>query len=372
MAAKIGELQYIKSVLVNTHVFGVVTDGDTPDGFAATFEITGDNGVLVVPALVGDPGVPGQNAFALRLQLSTIDDPLDLPETLTDTDADIGKYWMIDDLDADGNVIGSSAYIWFGDHYRRMMMGSPGPAGPVPIITPSFQLVTPDVLATYDIQVTGDAYHPHWNIRVNQELLRGPVGPYPKIRQATDIDFSDGPALLGQVLGWAGDYDDVGNQIFKFISIGDILPAPTTVPESAFHSYSGLSQRQTIGHYQCPPMPFDWKPWVCGQIQCSGLELSSNPLTIGAEVRLGDPQTGTLVARGFGTSVGQVTLLPHTSSPSSPDTSMTQSNPLAKVPANHTDPALGTLYINLYNDGIVGVYVFSPHNAQLSILQIPV
>lgn len=371
MPAKIGELQYIKSVLVNTHVFGVITDGDVPDGFAATFEITGDNGVLVVPALQGDPGIPGENAFALRLQLSPIDDPLDLPETLTNTEADIGKYWMIDDVDDDGNIIGSSAYIWFGDHYRRMMMGSPGPAGPVPLITPQWHLGDSTSVPTGTrIDVTGDAYHPHWDLYVDRALIKGDQGDSAFLRDCPDI--LNLPTSIGQVLCWQGDVDGASNPLYKWASVGDIVPKPITVPEGAFTSYSGLSQRATIGTYQCPPCPFPWKPWVYGQIQAHGLELDADPLTIGAEIRLGDPVTGQLVARGFGTSLGQVTLIPHTSTPTTPTISMTPDNNYAKVPANHTDPALGTLYMNLYNDGLIGVYLFNPNNAQMSILQIPV
>jgi hypothetical protein len=160
--------------------------------------------------------------------------------------------------------------------------------------------------------------------------------------------------------------------VFKFLDLADVIPKPLTIPEAAFTSYSGLSQRATIGTYQCPPRPFDWKPWIVGHIQVHGLELSPDFLTIGAEIRLGDPVTGALVGRGFGTSVGQVTFIPHTSTPGSPTVAMSPENDYAKVPRNHVDPALGTLYINLYNDGVVGVYQFNPANAQLGLLQIPV
>lgn len=370
MAATIGELQYVKSVLVNTHVFGLVTDGDTPDGFSATFEITGDNGVLVVPALTGDPGPPGQNAFALRLQLSTIDDPLDLPETLGNTEADIGKYWMIDDVDGDGNVIGSSAYIWFGDHYRRMMMGSPGPAGPVPIMTWNVHAVQPtDLNQSNRVVQTGDAYRPTLDLFLN--LPPGEPGPASRLALCPDVDMTTMPTI-GQFLGWDGALDHDGNYLFKFLDLVDVMPKPITIPESAFTSYQGLSQRATIGSFQAPPRPFDWKPWVVGHMSVVGLELAPDPLTIGAEIRLGDPVTGALVGRGFGTSSGQVIFIPHTSTPTTPSAAMTPENDYAKVPANHTNPALGTLYINLFNDGVVGVYIFNPANAQLGLLQLAV
>lgn len=371
MTAAIGEMTYIKSVLVNTHVFGVVTDGDVPDGFSATFEITGDQGVLVVPALQGDQGVPGQDAFALRLQVSTIDDPLDLPETLTADVGDIGKYWMIDDVDADGNVVGSSAYIWFGDHYRRMMMGSAGPVGATPNITPSFNLGNSTTVPTGTrIDVTGDVDDPNWAFWIDKALIQGPPGPSATLASCPDIDIST-PLTIGSLLGWDGTMDAENNYVFKFLSPEDVIPQPITVPEAAFTSYEGISSRATVGTFQCPSQPFAWKPWVFGQIFAAGLELDADPLTIGAEVRLGDPTTGQLVARGFGNELGQVTLIPHTSDPSTPTNSMTPSNSYALVPANNSDPALSTLYVNLYNDGVVGVYQFAPKNAQLALLQIP-
>ena len=44
----------------------------------------------------------------------------------------------------------------------------------------------------------------------------------------------------------------------------------------------------------------------------------------------------------------------------------------AVVPANHTSPGQGTLYVNLFNDGQIGLYQFNPIDAQVFVLILPV
>lgn len=366
----VGQLVYLGSQLVQGHYYGVITDGATPDQFSSTWEVVGDQGTLITAAIKGDKGDPGENAFALRLQTSIVDDPANLPGSLLNNEADLGKYWLIDDLDVDGNVVGSSAYIWFGTSYRRMMMGSPGPPGPVPRITWHIHTIAPDDdTQETRIEPTGNPYFPILDIWM--KTVQGPQGVSGYLADCPDVDLST-PPQIGQILGFAGRYTAGGLAIWEPISVGDIVPRPFTMPEASFSSYSGLSQRATIGSFQLPSCPFDWKPMVFGAIEAFGLNVSTSPLLIGAEVRLGDPSTGTLIGRGFGNAMGQTTMIPHTSSPTTSSVAMTPTNTLGKVPANHSNPALGTLYVNLYNDGAIGVYNFSPTNAQLFVMQIPV
>jgi hypothetical protein len=359
----VGDQVYLGTFLVNTHVYGVVTPSDTPDQFSATFEIMGDQGTLMTNALIGPKGDPGQNAFALRLQKDNIDDPANLPTTLRNTDADVGKYWLIDDVDSDGNIIGTSAYIWYGTSWRRMMMGTPGPPGPVPVITPSVTLLDPNGTENTNIDVQGTTFNPFWDLRLKVPL--GPTGPPGSaLSGAGDVDFLSRTPQAGDILQFNGT---------KWVAapVDTVVARPYSVPESAFTSFSGLSQRATIGTFAIPPQPFPWTPIVFGQLGAWGLELSTAPLTIGAEVRLGDPVTGALVGRGFGNSMGEVVILPHFSSPSKPTAALTPTNGVATVPANHTNPATGTLYVNLYNDGVAGVYIFQPTDAQLFVFCTP-
>lgn len=461
----VGDLVYLKSILTNVHIYGVVTDGETPEQFSATLEIAGDNATLTTAALVGPRGPQGVSMFALRLQVSTIDDPEDLPANLTDDEQDVGKYWIMNQFDTineiqrisilggptggtftltydgettdpiarnatsttvqnalialpnlgpgdvaldgpaggpwlaefqgskagadqdemSGNAggltgggdgtevnvetlqmgetvpVGSRAYVWFGDHYRIMAMGSEGPAGPVPNITWGIKLVDPDTTEQSWVEQTGTSYNP--SVLLHLKAPRGPRGYNATIRDATDYDDTVEPET-GQVMMWDGTN-------WKPAWVGAIIPKFFTIPQAAFSDFEGFSTRAPIGAFAVPPLSFAWKPMVWGKIKAKGLELDSDPLIIGSEVRLGHPTTGQLVARGFGNSSTWAHLSPHASMTTDPSTAITPENETALVPALHTGTA-GTLYFNLYNDGLTGVYVFNKANAQIALLAVPV
>jgi hypothetical protein len=95
--------------------------------------------------------------------------------------------------------------------------------------------------------------------------------------------------------------------------------------------------------------------------------LSGDPLMIGCEVLLGDPDTGTLVARGLGNTMGIVNIVPHYSSAKGLAQAITPTNNYAIVPAGQ----VGNLYVNLWNDGKLGIYNFNPQGAQLFISVVP-
>lgn len=105
-----------------------------------------------------------------------------------------------------------------------------------------------------------------------------------------------------------------------------------------------------------------------GQIEVFGFEVKVNPFLVGVEVRLNDPDTGPLVGRGFGSSSGAVTIVPHTSTPNNPNVAITPENEYALVQAGSTSK----IYVNLYNDGMAAVYDFDPTNAQVSMLAVPI
>jgi hypothetical protein len=152
----------------------------------------------------------------------------------------------------------------------------------------------------------------------------------------------------------------------------DKFPYIYTLPEGSFTSAGGIGGSVfTIGNFPVPAVPWKWKPYIIGQVSCFGLNISFSPLLIGVEVRLGDPLTGQIVARGFGNSLGYVTFIPHTSSPENPTTAMTPTNGVGLVQANHTGTQ-GTLYFNLINQGMAGLFDFDAANAGVSIIQAPV
>jgi hypothetical protein len=93
--------------------------------------------------------------------------------------------------------------------------------------------------------------------------------------------------------------------------------------------------------------------------------LSGDPLMIGARVVLAD---GTQVARGLGNTLGRVNIVPHYSTGASKTTAITPKNEYAMIPAGQAE----TLYVQLWNDGQLGVYDFNPTGAQLFVMASPV
>jgi hypothetical protein len=483
MTIDISDANFLQSYLINTRVYGVVVPPGQPPEFLATYEIQGDQGTLLMAVAVGPEGPAGANMFALDLQNDTVDTPADLPTDLTDTVADIGRYWVIDDLAGDGETtIGSSLYIWYGTRWKQLKLGSPGPQGPLPIITPTLTVVSPTAVST--VATTGPPQTP--TMAFDLALPPGEQGPAAALALCPDVDLSTHAPVPGDVLGFTGTYTNgllsppahlvaiagagsgpaagtyyyvvtginaagqttasnevtiavggsstvhlswqpagAGNfgptnykiyrgtsaggenkligtvsgstltfsdtgiagstssppgtsgatvafPVWVPVSISQLIPSPFSMPEGSFTSFSGISQAAAIGSFAIPPQPFPWTPIVWGHIGAFGVELSANPLMIGCQVLLGDPTSGATVARGFGNSLGEVNIMPHYSSPGQPSVAITPTNSLAVVPANHTNPAQGTIYVNLYNDGEIGLYTFSPTDAQIFIQLTPI
>jgi hypothetical protein len=475
----IGDATFLQQYLINSRIYGVVVPPGDPPEFLATYEVQGDQGSLLIAVAVGPEGPGGANMFALSIQNDEIDNAADLPQTLTNTVSDIGKFWVIDDIDANGDIIGSSLYIWFGKTFRRLMLGSPGPPGPVPIITPTLTMLPPNENST--VTETGTKWEPIMNF--NLSVPPGPQGPGAALALCPDVNLaglepgdvlgftgsyttgslsppsgllgirSSGGTLNGSyyyvvtaynangettpsneihltvaasssvVLDWqaagTGNFGPLGYYIYRGttaggenaylgtvaagtltftdtggagqvfsppavnagtvsfpvwvpVSISSLIPSPYSMPEGSFSAFSGLSQAAAIGSFAIPPQPFPWTPIVWGHIGAFGVELSANPLMIGCQVLLGNPTSGQTVGRGFGNTLGEVNIMPHYSTPNQPGTAITPSNDLAVVPANHTNPAQGTIYVSLYNDGAIGLYTFSPTDAQIFVMVVPV
>lgn len=361
LSPQIGDSVYLNTVTAQLNIYGVISDLDTPDQVSATLELFGGNGVLSLAALLGPTGPAGTNAPLPRLMPSTIDDSANLP-ILANDDIDNGKYWIIEDRDAVGNVIGSKAYMWNRDHYQVFMMGSPGPVGPVPIVTPNVVLLDPnDSTQSSHIVVTGDNFHPTWTLFLKAPA--GPTGPAGPIRAAADYNNSVAPNLH-DVIAWNGtQYAPAAN--------APHVPKFWTIPESAFTSNATIGTTLQIASFPVPAQPFPWKPYVFGHVRALGFTFSTDPLTIGAEVRLGDPTAGQVVARGFGNISTYAHIVPHFSTPGATNAAATPENATGLVPANHTGQA-GTLYVRLFNDGSLGEYTFDKTGAQLSIMAVPV
>lgn len=367
LTPQIGDVVPLGIFLANIHAFGTVSDLDTPDQVSWSIEGFGSNGALNVAALRGDQGVPGTNAPLPKLQEPIYDSSDDLPGNLTDDDVDIGKYWIVREFDDDANQIGSWFYLWYGTNFQQFRMGSPGEAGPVPIITPSVLLLDPDDDSlTSNVVVTGDAFHPSW--RLNLKAPRGPEGPATNIADAPDVDMTPPPETGDTLVYNAADSKWHPSTTQAFI------PKFYTMPEASFVDVSlAINTRVQLGTFLVPPQEYDCVPVVFGHMRITGIELDQDPLIVGAEIRLGSPTGGTLVGRGYGNISSYTHIMPHASGSDSGTAAdaISPDNGRGVIAAGATGAA-ATLYISAFNDGLAGIYTFSKRGAQISVQLLPV
>lgn len=377
-ALSVGEIVPLKTVLGNIYFMGVVTDPNTPNMFAATMEMFGDTAVVTLPILQGPAGLPGQPQFALRFQndsLGTIPDP-DHLLTLTNTEADIGKYWIFKVVDSEGVAIGTTMFVWYGTEYRQLPVGSQGPPGPYPIIYPTIIAEPPGSFNGPSgqqnwIAVSGSAAYPTWTWHVAFPI--GPQGlPGEALGQAGDVDLTTRVPQIGDILRVSNRVNLSGQKIWEAAPFPTNYPNFYTVPEAAFTSYSGITGTDVqICVYEIQQQEYDFKPYVTGHLRVFGAQLDPTPFLIGAEVRLGHPTTGQVVARGHGNAWGTINLIPQASTSSQPNNAITPTNAYARIPKAHTGN-VGTLYVVLLNEGFASAFDFSAEGAQLDIVTMPV
>jgi hypothetical protein len=343
-----GDPVYLGSFLANTHWYGVVGDGDTPAMQVATMEAVGQDAVICLDALKGEPGEKGDPADIVQMQYDLlVTKPSDLPTDLNNS-TDVGKAWWIE----------SQVYVWTGDHYEAKAMGSPGQPGETPHITVSTEVIPPDGESI--VEQSGTSLNPHLNFKI--AAPRGPAGPAAAIQLAEDYDNTL-PPTDGQTIVWNDD-----KEMWEPSDFAAKQPQLYSVPEAAFNDYTGLTQRHTICSFTIPPLDYDWVPYVHGHIKAFGVELGdSDPMTIGCEVRVGDPVAGILVARSHGTIAHWTTVTPHFSSVDDPTAAVAPDNGVATIRAG----AEATFNVNLVNDGLIGSYSFNKRGAQLTIVTFP-
>jgi hypothetical protein len=363
----IGDIVYLCSCVMQVGSEAVTTPPDVPNQYGADLKVMGDVGDMNLDAIRGGQGPAGQPMFALREQNDpTVSSPADLP-TLTNDRKDIGKYWLLDELDDQGHVLTQWCYVWWGSFYRQIMMGVPGEPGAVPRVNP---LITPiDPAETAYVKATGPSLVPTWNFMMPSPA--GAPGAVGSLYGFPDVDVISTPPVGDDLLAFTGTYTAQGAPVWVPYNIAQLAPKTYSMPESAFTSYNGFSQQAPIGSFAIPPQPFPWTPIVWGHIGGAGVQLSGgNPFMIGCQVLLGNAVTGQQIARGLGNTLGEVNIMPHYSSLKSTKAAITPRTRTNVVPANHTGTA-GTLYINLWNDGALGSYLFSPGNAQVFVMVLP-
>jgi hypothetical protein len=349
-----GDAVALFQTLMSATWYGIVGDGSTPGGHAATLEMVDDEAVITTDVLVGPKGDKGDPAPIVRLQWPALQNASDL-DALRDTLGanDSGKAWWI----------GSVVYVWTGTDFQLVRPGPAGPVGATPQISVTAETVPlADRTAgmTDEVIQTGTSLAP----RLHFKLLspQGPTGPSTNITGAPDYDATGGAPTDGQTLVYSSATHKWTPSDFTAKH-----PRHYSVPEAAFTNFTGLAQRQTILSYTVEAQDYSWTPYVTGHIKAFGVELDADPLTIGCEVRLGDATSGQLIGRGFGNISTWTHITPHFSTSSDTTTAVAPDNGVATVAAGQTC----VINVNLYNDGLLGAYIFNRAGSQLSILVIP-
>ncbi|QFP94812.1 minor tail protein [Mycobacterium phage Marshawn] len=348
-----GDAVALFQTLMSATWYGIVGDGNTPGGMSATLEMVDGEAVITTDVLIGPKGDKGDPAPLVDLQWPPLDSPTELVELQDQLGTDDkGKGWWI----------GTVVYVWTGNQFQMVRPGPAGPPGATPQITFEFETIpmaerVPGVKD--EVIRSGTSLRPH--IKVRSLAPQGPVGPSTNILDAPDYDNSE-PPVDGQSIVW-----NEAKQLWMPSDFANKHPRLYSVPEAAFTPFTGLAQRQSILTYTVEPQDFAWVPYITGHLKAFGIELDADPLTIGVEVRLGNPTSGQLIGRGFGNIASWSHIKPHFSTNADPATAVAPDNGVATIAAGQ--PA--QISVNLYNDGLLGAYIFNRNGAQLAILVIP-
>jgi hypothetical protein len=362
----LGEIVYLCSCAIQMGVEAITTPPDVPNQYSADMKVMGDAGDMSLEAVMGEVGPDGQATFALRLATDLgyppIGNPVDLPE-LDDSTQHIGLYWLMDELDDQGHILAEWCYVWWGSYYRQIMMGVQGQPGAMPQVEPVITLIPPDQPPKID--TSGSALYPSWEYMVPAPF--GPPGAVAPLYGFADVDEVNTVAEPLNVLAFTGDYTADGAPQFSPFDIEQYLPRTYSVPESAFNGFNGVAQQANIGYFEVPAQPFPWTPMVWGHVGGDGFSLSADPLMIGCQVLLNDGVSGQQIARGIGSTLGVVNVVPHYSTAANTNANITPYNQMALIPANTG----ATLFFNLWNDGQLGIYLFTPTDAQMFVMALP-
>jgi hypothetical protein len=260
---ELGDTIPIADILANLVFQGIITNVTDPNQFMATMDAFQTQAVLTVPVLQGPQGNPGQTAQTLFFQNKDLIETNQLPTDLTNTAADVGKFWLMPVFDdATGELIATTIYVWVGavsgSGWIQLPVGSPGSPGVYPNITPELNLTAignglgpndTDSWVTVDTNVAGTPAAPVETF--NLAVPPGIQGPSSALGAFQDVDFVTNPPQPGDV----------------FICGPNVTPAAPTALSVVSNSTSG--GHLAAGTYY----------WVVTAIVPNGETLKSNEVT---------------------------------------------------------------------------------------------
>lgn len=236
----VATLAYLHDALAKNDTWAVLSQ-DAAGNLTIAAEIGPGAANTTITPLVGPTGPAGTTQFPLMLQPEVLTDPSDLPTDLTKTDADVGRYWIIDVQNGEtGAVTSTGAYIWFGTEFRFLPFGNQGAPGPYGVISPYVTLLPPDRVSQPVVTGTGTSGDPYiWDLELS--IPEGPVGPCCPVAEM--VDFVPTVPTVGQFITATDTTVEYGGHALPLwapANVGDIVPQCYTVPQSAFTAAAGV------------------------------------------------------------------------------------------------------------------------------------
>lgn len=245
MTGELNTLSYLQDVLMAgvQQTWAVVTQN--PDGtLAIAIDVGPGAANEIIQPLEGPKGASGQAQFPLIPMPDVYDSPADLPAlgVLTNTVADIGKYWIIHTTNEQGFCTSVGAYIWFGTEYRFLPFGNEGPPGKYGVMKPYVSLIGSDKTSQLAVSDTAGTAADPYLVTVELSVPDGPPGRSCPVAKMLDVNIS-APPLTGQFLTCTAEtvtVDEETLNVWAPEDVGAILPQPYIVPASAFTASSGI------------------------------------------------------------------------------------------------------------------------------------
>jgi hypothetical protein len=152
----LGDTIPISQILAHMVLTGIASNIDDPNNFSTTMDAYNGLATLTVPVLQGPDGDSGTDALSLHFRNDDYTEPNEMPTDLLDINSDLGKFWVFAVHDDEGIPIATTIYIWtgikngplckyagLGQGFVQIPVGTPGPPGPYPVITPEIVIEQP-------------------------------------------------------------------------------------------------------------------------------------------------------------------------------------------------------------------------------------